>query len=308
MGSTYADVFGGTISYTGTGSRSITLAETGNSNRQSNFNFAIGDGLGGATTLIVNNTQSTGAGRWGVNTASTYSGGTVIYGPMELSAYGTANSLGSGNVTIYGGGELVIAATTDLGTGAKVFLDGVSNDYATMSFGFDVTDAQVKAIVDSSASDGVISLFAESGQTTTQSLNMANYGNGTLYLGAGGIAPSNSAETTTYGGTSLGVGSGNVYRLGGGNTSAGQTQTLIIANNVLTAGTTMLIGAPNGTYANNNVVEFTSSQSAFTGSTTVNNGYLTFASNGALAGSAITVNNTAWNVNGGELQHRLYDL
>jgi autotransporter-associated beta strand protein len=279
----------GALAYTGSGARTITFGAAGTNSGDNNSIFApvIADGTGGATSVVKN----TAGGRWTVTGTNTYSGGTSIYGGA-LAVTGTLQSLGTGSVTVYGGGALQLASASNLSGSATILLDGGSNAYATAAFGFDVTDATLQTMINSASTNGVISLMADGGQTTTQSLNMANYGNGTLYLGAGGISSNNNAVTVTYGGTSLGVGAGNVYRIGGG--TSPQANTLIINHDVLVngSGNSLVIGAP----GSNNIVNFTTANASFTGATTLNAGTLDLSGSfGALAGSVVTVNNTSAN-------------
>ncbi len=269
----------GALAYTGTGARSLTLG-TGNF---STFAPVIADGTGGATTLIKNST-----GRWALTDIAnnTYSGGTLVQSG-SLASTTTAQSFGTGNVTVSGGAEVQLKALSNLGTGAKINLNGDITSYATAAFGYNVTDADLVNTISSTSTNGVISLFADGGQTVSNNLVMSNYGDGLMYLGAGGFNNNGTAQTITYSGTSLGVNSDNVYRLGGGiNTSA---NTFVIANNILTAGTSLVIGAP----GSNNIVQFNSNQSAFNGTTTINNGTLVFSgTTAALGSSVIRVNNT----------------
>lgn len=66
-------VYSGTMSFTGSGARTITLSGSSSSSNTSGVSFAIGDGSGGATSLVKNGTAS-----WNLSGANTYTGSTTV--------------------------------------------------------------------------------------------------------------------------------------------------------------------------------------------------------------------------------------
>ena len=273
----------GALAYTGSGARTLTLdLNTGNA---SSLAAIIADAAVGQATSLV---KSSG-GRWTISNANTYSGGTTVTGGF-LVVTGANQSLGTGSATVTGGGELQIANIANLNTGggAKVLLSGTATSSAVLAVGFDFTQSQLNTILNSSSANGVVSLFADANRGQTNALDLALIGNGSLFLGGAGQAPSGAANVSTYSAGSLGVGNGNVYRLGGGYGNG-----VILFNGNVLANTSggnqnnLIIGAPGGA----GTVQFTSNNSAFLGTTTVNTGTLTLnGAAGGLTGSAITLN------------------
>jgi fibronectin-binding autotransporter adhesin len=101
----------GSIAFTGTGNRTLTLAGTGTNNA---FSFALGDPISGMTSLTMN-----GTGRWILNGvgALTYSGTTTV-------AAGTLLDLNKTNVLPYGAGK----GNLSISTGATFEMNGQSNN------------------------------------------------------------------------------------------------------------------------------------------------------------------------------------
>jgi autotransporter-associated beta strand protein len=71
-GSNYV-VYSGTMNFTGSGARAITLTGTNSSTAVSSLNIAITDGTGGATSVVKN-----GSASWLLGGANTYTGSTTV--------------------------------------------------------------------------------------------------------------------------------------------------------------------------------------------------------------------------------------
>jgi autotransporter-associated beta strand protein len=287
----------GALGFSGTGAHVLNLKNT----ISSGFIFSpqITDaGSGQPTSVVV--TGATNSSETNLLGANTYTGGTTITGGV-LAATNGNSALGTGSVTVNGGGALEITATTNLNTagGASVLLNGSPTNYAMFAVGFDATQSFLNAAISSSSTNGILSLYdsvnsgTHAGQTT-QALDMATLGDGKLFLsGAGTSTGNNFAQTVAYTASTLGVGADNTYRLGGGQSNGARS--LIITHDVLAniGGNSLqnnLVIAPPGMNSSAQTVQFLSANSAFAGTTTINSGTLLLSNAGALGGSDITAN------------------
>ena len=146
--------------------------------------------------------------------ANTYTGGTVILEP-SLTVNSTT-SLGTGNVTVAGGGRLVLTASTNVASTASVLVQGGamtdfnfgiypgSNSlYGKLELQTDIMPAI------NPASSGVLLLDTNinAGGPTATALGAAAPGGGYMFLASGSGA-------ANYSGTALAAGAGNTYRFG----------------------------------------------------------------------------------------------
>ena len=214
-----------------------------------------------------------------ITAANTYSGGTFVLPGTAVEGHSAANVaraywnvdstgvLGTGNVYVAAGAGLGLSATTNLASGAQVHLAGSS-----LAPGFvSLTGATVDPTnMLSSDSSGILAVDNAAYAT---SLNMANIGNGMMWLG--------SVTGGTYGAASLGTNSDGNYHLGGGGSTGGNTLT-ITQSNVLTGAGNVIIGQVGGsTPATTNffgvadgqgTVKLTAPQTGLTGAVTLNGG------------------------------------
>ena len=113
----------GAIGFGGSGARTLTLtgSNTGNATNSNIFAPILGDGAGGATSLV-----KSGAGTWVLTGANTYTGETFVSaGALLLSstgslAAGSAVTVASGGAI---GGEGTISGNLTLNSGAKFVFD-----------------------------------------------------------------------------------------------------------------------------------------------------------------------------------------
>jgi fibronectin-binding autotransporter adhesin len=250
FGSTYFDPQGGNNAF-------ILNANTANNA----LTFNNGLDLNGSSQLIETNantatitgvignsqsaTTSAGLTKSGLGTliltgTNTYNGGTSVSGGVLQ--VGTLGTLGTGAVSIYGGGELRLSGAGNVTAPTSV---SMTNGY--VGFGYNVTQGTGAAAntlgnvaINSSSTGGILL----DGSNQSSALNMGTLGNN-LYLGSATSGIYSAASLGAEGGGSepypTGVASfGGVYRLGAGGgtitfTTAGtlsdQPPTLLLNNN-----------------------------------------------------------------------------
>lgn len=97
-------VYSGTMSFTGSGARTITLSGSSSSSGTSGVSFVIGDGSGGATSLVKNGTAS-----WNLSGANTYTGSTTV---------------NAGTLFLNGDDRISVASTVYIAAGASIRMVG----------------------------------------------------------------------------------------------------------------------------------------------------------------------------------------
>ena len=165
----------GAIAFGGSGARTLTLA--GSNTGTNTFAPLLGNGTGGATSLV-----KSGTGTWVItNAGNTYSGGTFINGGvLQVNAAGALGGSGR-NVTVAGGGVLTLGYVP------------------SGSFQTDVLSRL------STSSSGVLAL----GASTSENFDFSSGGNNFSALSLGST-PANATYTGTL------TPNANTYRLGGG--------------------------------------------------------------------------------------------
>lgn len=228
---------------------------------------AVGDGGSGATL------NKTGGSQLMLNSANTYSGGTVInQGVILFGTYvgntvvysGDANA-GTGHILINPSAAIRVNEASNITAGQNLYVNNSIGNNARVDLQFDGTPSDVHL---RSLSSGTLNLNSN---FTTTSLNLAALGNGSWVLGAG------STTTTVYDAATLGAGAGSTYRLGGG---FGATQTLTINQaNVLTGANSLVVGAEftgrAGVVSNTSGLVQLNDNQNYTGITTIHRGYTT---------------------------------
>jgi autotransporter-associated beta strand protein len=224
----------------------------------------IVDGAGSANNPLVFGITSASMAQ--ITGNSPYAGRSVfLAGPAGgyWDVTGTA-VLGTGNVVLFPGAAVRLNSASNLGAGATVSMPG-SPALAPAILALASTSINPTSILTSS-SGGILGIDT----TYSTALNMANVGNGMMYLGsiAGG----------TYSAATLGPNTDGNYRLGGG----GGTLTISTANvltNALTGSRNLIVGQVGGYDVNGNAtlgaqgnVKLTASQN-LTGTVTVNGGW-----------------------------------
>lgn len=205
---------------------------------------------------------------------NTYDGGTVVLSGVVRAQQ--AGSLGTGDVTLYPGGGLILNSTAVLLAGQKI--TAVSSPAALPQVGIVYNGpppAEGTAIDVSRAPTGILALVNGSGGTYNNALDMgALYGGGWFLTGQGGLDGRYTADT-------LGAGAGNVYRLGGSggafivNRNAKTNNVGMVADatgrNLLTGNNSVLIGAEPGSFATNagSYRVILAGTNNFTGNTTI---------------------------------------
>ena len=257
----------------------------------------------------------------------------VKAGPNYSMELGGSASTFTGGIIVNSGVLQLDGAGSSGGAGNPITVNANQVSVGVIGIGYNV--ANQAALNITSGSSGVLGLngygvgIASAGATApfTANLNMATLGNGSMFLGAenilnqfSGSLPSNRA---TYGGTSLGAGAGGTYRLGGGGGY------LTISNNILTAGTNLVVGQVGGDYQlpivafNNRLagygvmngqgdIKFSLPQTSFNGTITVNGGNIDQTQGNvsttlevaipATSGQAIGTGTTNVTLNGGQFQ------
>ncbi len=211
-------------------------------------------------------------------TANTYTAGTVV--ATGVTNVAANSSLGSGFVAVEPNAVLRLNAASNVAAGSVVLgSNAVAPAVVTLGADFD------PASVISSASQGILGVDTN----LSTALNMANEGNGMMFLGSvsGGTY---SAASLSPGGNAPTPGTGvstPTYRLGGGGsngTLGGNTlQTLTISqSNVLTGTNNLTVGqvggmvpyggAPYGVYNGGGDVFLAAPQVSFSGTVLVNGG------------------------------------
>ena len=191
----------GAIAFGGSGARTLTV--TGSNLGANTFAPVLGDGLGGATSLI-----KTGVGFWTLAGANTYSGTTTVSagtlrltsanvnaGPTLVSNGGTllpknGNSLaGTGNaVTVAAGGTLNYAATLDapLSLGSTLTLIGGTNTALGATIGSTATSAAINVASAAAATGAVkVNIFGSAFSGGTGTYTLVHGGAGSTLNGAG---------------------------------------------------------------------------------------------------------------------------
>ena len=244
----------GSIAFGGSGARTLTL--TGSNTGTNTLAPILGDGTGGATSLI-----KSGNGSWTVSGNSTYTGPTTVSaGTLILSG---SNASATGGITATGGTVQFNSLASINGSARNVTI----NSPATVAFGPSFGAGNIPTAL-------TTRILASS----TGMIAADNYASTNFDFSAGGIgyaaASFGSVGNVTYTGTF--TPNGTTYRLGGG---AG-TLTLSNANAVTGAANTLLVGGNVSLTAANDI-----------STVTVNSGNLTLGSaNGALNGSPLTLN------------------
>ncbi|OPZ31240.1 MAG: Autotransporter-associated beta strand repeat protein [Lentisphaerae bacterium ADurb.BinA184] len=251
------------IGYGGSGARTLTLTGTSTSTNQ--FTPVIGDGTGGATSLVKD-----GSGTWSLmqTSANTYTGGTTVSnGTLEVSASSTLGANVAGNDTVISGvGRLILDAGTNVGGNQAVTF--VAVPVPTTGY---INGGQPQLTV---AYDGALPTFAADSQagvialgaSYTQELDFSTLPAGMQesFLGASGSASYSNATLTPA--------SDGVYRLGGG----GSTLTLTSTGDLITGGgNSLVVGAAgfNGTAPTNGTGGVVlQGANTYTGTTTINPG------------------------------------
>ncbi|GAT34384.1 fibronectin-binding autotransporter adhesin [Terrimicrobium sacchariphilum] len=94
--------YSGTMTFTGSGARTITLSGSSTSSNTSSASMVIGDGSGGATSLVKN-----GSASWNLSGANTYTGSTTV---------------NQGILFINGDNRIPVASTVYIASGASIRL------------------------------------------------------------------------------------------------------------------------------------------------------------------------------------------
>lgn len=162
----------------------------------------------GALTVIFNPYPRTVTPVLTLSGDSTFTGGLVIqnglYEPGTetnwlVQASGTSQSLGNGPVTLSQGTALSLDAGSNLAPGNKITL-GNPTALILNSDSFDPS-----TVISTASSQALLEIGSS---TYNRALNLADYGDGTLILGA-------ANGPSTYTASTLQPGAGNIYRLGG---------------------------------------------------------------------------------------------
>ncbi len=223
-----------------------TLALRGTNTGANAINGIIGD-PDGATKISLTKSDT---GRWVLGGANTYSGGTTISGgTLSIGSGGTLGSNVAGNNITINGGNLLLAAATNIGASQTISI-------SSGGIGVGYTPASLPAVTDTTGSTGGIYGINYTGDGAVTSLTSLY--NGNWFLG--------SFTAGTYTGSSLAAGNGSKYRLGGGG------GTLTIQNSVLAGANDLLVGGTGG----GGVI--LSNANTFTGKTTLQNGTLSVSS------------------------------
>lgn len=162
----------------------------------------------GGGTLWIHSTNNTLTGPTYINS------GLLAFGNRAIG--NTTATLGTGNIFVNPGGAIQVRAATNINTGLgqKVVLTGTQYSPAVLRSTFDITQAQLEAMIASPTVTTATqhSVFALEGNLT-QSYNMSTVGNGRLFLGASG--------DRSYTGAALSPGLSNIANavVGGGSTN-----------------------------------------------------------------------------------------
>ena len=255
------------------------------------FNGLI-SGSGGLTLTTDTTYLLTTSSSYALGGTNTYGGGTTVGGSVTLMTSGSAQALGTGNVTVQSGGALVLASASNLAAGRMVTLQGsTASQYASALVLSDPT-TNPSAVVSAASTGGVVALGS---YTYSTPLDFSSIGNGKLALGSGG--------TAVYSAATLGAGSDGVYRLGGGTT--GGTLTINGATNVLTGNRSVTIGdygvSQSGTITTGTTPISVSLPLAnnYTGGTALNSGTLIIGSDQSLGSGTLTLGYAALQASGG---------
>jgi autotransporter-associated beta strand protein len=229
---------------------------------------------GGAAGTVVENISGAG---------NTWGGGTIMDGGV-WAVSSASSSLGTGGLTV-NGGELRLIAAGNLASGKTALV----NSGGMLS----VTNVFNPTSLIAAASSGALGIDVASYSTA---LNMANIGNGSMFLGGVG---------GTYTATSLTVGSGNTYRLGaGGGTASTSALKISGVNNVLTGNAALVVGSTLSTapYVEGNGWVTLSNANNYTGGTTINAASTLDAQLLTAGATALGSTTAAVNLNAGALQ------
>ncbi len=224
------------MTFSGSGARTVTLAGTSTSSNSSSLNSVVGDGSGGATSLVKNGTAA-----WVLGGANTYTGSTTVNaGTLFLN--GDDRISVSSTVYIASGGEIRIVGNQTFGSlqdgtggGGKLgraYAGGTST--ATIQSGrfsgqiYDVATGRVTAVAKTTG--GVLRLTGTTntytgGTTISGGTLLINNASGTG-LGVGNVTVTNATlggngYSVLGGSSSHAIGSGGVIAAGDSETNGG---------------------------------------------------------------------------------------
>ena len=246
---------------------------------------------------------------------------TTYFGTFDGSFFTPSNTakLGSGNILVQPNSAIQFNATTNVPTAwaNDTILESDINNYGILRLAANAPLSAFNVIVGNLGGPQDTSHFLFGSNTAgdgknqgsiviaidtfyNQSINLAQVGDGTAWLGSTGNNLT-TADLGTYNGSTLGVGANNLYRLGAGsttlyfgsfNTNGNQVNANVLTNPDQTAVSSLLVGAPviasnnsspTTTNTRGNIVSLVNQN--YTGSTTVNVGS-TFEFRGTLASTS----------------------
>ncbi|MET0261480.1 MAG: autotransporter-associated beta strand repeat-containing protein, partial [Rariglobus sp.] len=244
-----------------TGNKTLTLqgANTG----ANTISGIIGDPDGASKVSLV---KSEG-GRWVLGGANTYTGGTTINaGTLSISSTGTLGQNVTGNNVTIAGGNLLLAAGTNIGSNQSITITSAGG-----GIGVAYTPVSFPTLIDNSGSTGGVfglNYSGTGGIGSVSGIDALFTSSSYWFLGSfvGGSG--------TYTGSSLTAGNGANYRLGGGG------GVLTMQNNVLTGANNLIVGSTGGGTV------IMSGANTYAGKTTLQNGTLSVSSVNRVSGGS----------------------
>jgi autotransporter-associated beta strand protein len=168
----------GTVTFSGSGARTLTLSGTDTTLAANVLSSIVGDGVGGATSLVKN-----GNNNWAINVAETYSGGATI-NAGRLRATNNA-AYGTGTVTVNSGGQAYLNTGSTFLNNFSIAGNGVQES------GIPIFAGALRLGTSNVVASGTITLSADArisgrGATSNSTISGKITGAHNLELGNGG--------------------------------------------------------------------------------------------------------------------------